>query len=146
MNDLILFTKKYEVSTFDGFLITDEAIINDNKLIPIKALWDTGSSESVISNNLANKLNLCSIGSALLNGTSLSCKTNIYEVVLLLAKKQQIILHVTGSPQIGDNNIDLLIGLDVISMCDFVISTDNKNLCMSVRFPSQGLIDFTKDC
>ena len=111
MNDLILFTKKHEVSTFDGFLITDEAIINDNKLIPIKALWDTGSSESVISNNLANKLNLCSIGSALLNGTSLSCKTNIYEVVLLLAKKQQIILHVTGSPQIGDNNIDLLIGL-----------------------------------
>jgi hypothetical protein len=146
MNDLIVFTKKYEVSSFDGFLITDEAIINDNKLIPIKALWDTGSSESVISNNLANKLNLCSIGSALLNGTSLSCKTNIYEVVLLLAKKQQIILHVTGSSQIGDNNIDLLIGLDVISMCDFVISTDNKNLCMSVRFPSQGSIDFTKDC
>ena len=146
MNDLIVFTKKYEVSSFDGFLITDEAIINDNILIPIKALWDTGSSESVISNNLANKLNLCSIGSALLNGTSLSCKTNIYEVVLLLAKKQQIILHVTGSSQIGDNNIDLLIGLDVISMCDFVISTDNKNLCMSVRFPSQGSIDFTKDC
>ena len=61
MNDLILFTKKYEVPTFDGFLITDEAIINDNKLIPIKALWDTGSSESVISNNLANKLNLSAL-------------------------------------------------------------------------------------
>ena len=144
MNDPIVFTKKYNASNFDGALITNEHICLNDKLIPIKALWDTGSSESVISSNLVNTLSLQSIGSALLNGTSLSCKTNIYEVILLLAEKQRISLQVTASPQIGESGIDLLIGLDVISMCDFAISADNENLCMSVRFPSLGLIDFTK--
>lgn len=144
MADPIVFTKKYKVSTFDGFLITDEHIYHNNKLIPIKAFWDTGSSESVISSNLVKKLSLQSIGSALLNGTSLSCKTKIYEIILLLAAKQRISLQVTESPQIGDSGIDLLIGLDVIGMCDFAISTDNENICMSVRIPSKGLIDFTK--
>ena len=145
MNDPIVFTKTYKTSNFDGVLITNEHICINDKLIPIKALWDTGSSESVISSNLVNTLSLRSIGSALLNGTSLSCKTNIYEVILLLAEKQRISLQVTASPQIGESGIDLLIGLDVISMCDFAISTNDENLCMSVRFPSQGLIDFTKE-
>ena len=145
MNDPIVFTKEYKISDFDGFLITDEHIEYNGEQIPIKALWDTGSSESVISSNLVKKLSLQSIGSALLNGTSLSCKTKIYEIILLLAEKQLISLQVTESSQIGDSVIDLLIGLDVIGMCDFAISSDNEYLYMSVRFPSKGLIDFSKE-
>lgn len=145
MSEPIIFTKKYKESVFDGFLITDEHIDYNSKLIPIKALWDTGSSESVISSNLVRKLSLRPIGSALLNGTSLSCKTNIYEIILLLAEKQRIALQVTKSQQIGNSGIDMLIGLDVISMCDFAISTDNENICMSIRYPSKGLIDFAKE-
>lgn len=145
MNDPVVFTKKYKASNFDGTLITNEHIYLNDKLIPIKALWDTGSSESVISSNLVKKLSLRSIGSALLNGTSLSCKTKIYEIIFLLAEKQRISLQVTESSQIGNSGIDLLIGLDVIGMCDFAISTDDENLYMSIRFPSQGLIDFTKE-
>lgn len=144
MTNPIVFTKKYEVSVFDGFLITDEYIEHKSQLIPIKALWDTGSSESVISSNLIKELSLQSIGSALLNGTSLSCKTKIYETILLLAGKQRISLQVTESSQIGDSGIDLLIGLDVIGMCDFAISSDNEYLYMSIRYPSKGLIDFSK--
>lgn len=138
MADPIILTKKYKESIFDGFLTTDEHIDYDDKLIPIKALWDTGSSESVISSKLVRKLSLHPIGSALLNGTSLSCKTKIYEIILLFAEKQRIALQVTESPQISNSGIDLLIGLDVISMCDFAISTDNENICMSIRFPSRG--------
>lgn len=145
MSDPIVFTKKYKISNFDGLLITDEYIDNNSQLIPIKALWDTGSSESVISSNLVKKLSLQSIGSALLNGTNLSYQTNIYEIILFLEKKQRIILQVTESPQISSSGIDLLIGLDVIGMCDFAISANDKNICMSVRFPSKGLIDFTKE-
>lgn len=145
MNNPIVFTKKYSVLNFDGALITNEHICLNDKLIPIKALWDTGSSESVISSNLVKKLSLRAIGSALLNGTSLSCKTKVYEIILLLEEKQRISLQVTESPQIGGSGIDLLIGLDVISMCDFAISSDNENVCMTVRFPSKGLIDFTKE-
>lgn len=145
MSDPIVFTKKYKISNFDGFLTTDEHIDHNGKLIPINALWDTGSSESVISSNIVKELSLQSVGSALLNGTSLSCKTKIYEIILLFAEKQRIALQVTESPQIGGSGIDLLIGLDVISMCDFAVSSDNENVCMTVRYPSRGLIDFTKE-
>lgn len=53
MSEPIIFTKKYKELVFDGFLITDEHIDYNSKLIPIKTLWDTASSESVISSNLA---------------------------------------------------------------------------------------------
>lgn len=144
MIEPIVFTKNFEISDFDGLLVTDEYICYNNKLISIKALWDTGSSESVISSELVKKFSLQSIGSAFLNGTNLSHKTNIYEIILLIANQQRMNLQVTESPQISESGIDFLIGLDVIGMCDFAVSTDNDNICMSVRYPSQGLIDFTK--
>jgi len=137
MDDPIVFTKKYKASDFNGALITNERICFNGKLIAINALWDTCSSESVISSNLADKLELRSIGSALLNGTNLSYKTKIYEIILLLVEKQQIKLQVTESPQINNSGIDILIGLDVISLCDFAISTDGEYLYMSVRYPSK---------
>lgn len=144
MTEPIVFTKIYKNSTFDGFLITDEHINYNDRSIPIKALWDTGSSESVISSNLVKELSLKSVGSALLNGTNLSHKTNVYEIILLLARKQKIALQVIESSQISNSGIDFLIGLDVITMCDFSLSTYNEDICLSVRYPSKGFIDFTK--
>jgi len=140
-----LCSQKYKISDFDGSLITEENICHNDKFIPINALWDTGSSESVISSKLATKFLLKPIGSALLNGTNLSNRTNVYEIILLPANEQKINLQVTGSRQISESNIDLLIGLDVISMCDFALSADDENICMSVRYPSNGSIDFTNE-
>jgi len=142
----IVLTKKFKTSDFDGFLVTDEHIEHNGKLIPINALWDTGSSESVISCKLVRKLSLQSIGTAFLNGTNSANKTKLYEITFILANQQRINLQVTESPQIEGSGIDLLIGLDVISMCDFALSTDDKSICMSIRYPSRGsLIDFSKE-
>lgn len=93
---------------------------------------------------MVKELSLKSVGSALLNGTNLSHKTNVYEIILLLARKQKIALQVIESSQISNSGIDFLIGLDVITMCDFSLSTYNEDICLSVRFPSKGFIDFTK--
>lgn len=42
-------------------------------------------------------------------------------------------------------DIDVIIGLDIIKYCDFSISNDGKGNCTcSIRFPSQGVIDYTK--
>lgn len=62
MKKPLIITKKYPETDFNACIMTEEHISNDGDLIPIKALWDTGSSESVISSELVKKLNLHSIG------------------------------------------------------------------------------------
>lgn len=142
MDNTLVITKKYEESNFSGVITTNENIYHNNTLVPIKVLWDTGSSISVISSDLVKKLNLKSIGLSYLNGTNSFNKSNIYEIILLLAEEQRITLHVTESHQLKDNGLDFLIGLDVICMGDFAISTYDGTVCFSFRYPSQGLIDF----
>ena len=144
MDNTLVITKKYEESNFSGVIKTNENIYYNNTLVPIRALWDTGSSISVISSDLAKKLNLNPIGLSYLNGTNSFNKSNIYEIVLLLAEEQRITLHVTESHQLKDNGLDFLIGLDVICLGDFAISTYDGTVCFSFRYPSQGFIDFNK--
>lgn len=41
-------------------------------------------------------------------------------------------------------NKNMLIGLDVICLGDFAISTYDGTVCFSFSYPSQGFIDFNK--
>ena len=142
MKKPLIITKKYPETDFNACIMTEEHISNDGDLIPIKALWDTGSSESVISSELVKKLNLHSIGNAIIGSTGATIKSNIYKLDFVLAGKQHILLDVTESSQLNDSGIDMLIVLDVICLGDFAISTYDGTVCFSFRYPSQGLIDF----
>ena len=87
---------------------------------PIKklymALWDTGSTMTVISDELASKLNLEPVGE-------------------MMAE--------TAGGKLGPG-IDILIGMDIITLGDFVITNYNNKTVFSFRFPSSEVIDFVK--
>lgn len=143
MNEPIVITEKYKESEIMGCIITDEHIYQDeNNIIPIKALWDTGSSGTVISSNLVKKLGLKPIGKSIVKSSGSSFKSGVYNIDLLLAEKQIFELQVTESDQLDNSEIDILIGMDVITLGDFAISTVGEEICFSFRYPSQGFIDF----
>ena len=144
MNELLVFTKKYLESEFNGCIITNEHICRGNDIFPVKALWDTGSSESVISSDLAEKLKLESVGMSNVSSSGSAFISKVYNIIVLIAERQKISLQVTESNQLAENDIDILIGMDVITLGDFAISSYNGEICFSYRYPSQGLIDFTK--
>lgn len=114
-------------------------------IFPIKGLWDTGSSESVISSDFVKKLNLLPIGIATVGTTGMTSKSNVYKLHFVLAEKLHITLNVTESDQLSGSGIDMLIGMDVITLGDFAITSYGDTICFSFRYPSHGHIDFTKE-
>lgn len=142
MKKSLVFTKIYEESEYNGYIATDEYICCENNKIPVKALWDTGSSDSVISSNLVKRLKIHSVGKAKINSSGSTYQSRLYEITLLLAEQQPINLYVTESHQLDKSGIDMLIGLDIIGLGDFALSTYDGTICLSFRMPSKGLIDF----
>jgi predicted aspartyl protease len=120
-----------------------ESAINPCVKLKIKALWDTGATNSVIRPELAAKLELQPVGKVLINTPSgKDVPSNVYFVNLYLPNHVAIpkIPVLEGIP----NNCDMLIGMDVIKLGDFAVSNYNGKTTFSFRMPSMAMIDFVK--
>ncbi|MDR1202272.1 MAG: aspartyl protease family protein [Tannerellaceae bacterium] len=127
-------------STLDNDVFLESAIDSNEKL-RVKALWDTGANGSLIRPEIATKLNLKSIGKALMSTPSgTDVPSNVYYINLHLPNKVAIseIRVVEGIP----NNCDMLIGMDVIGLGDFAVTNYNGKTVFSFRIPSIEKIDF----
>jgi hypothetical protein len=107
------------------------------------AIWDTGASISVISQNVVAACGLTSIGPAITHGVGGVHNTETYLVNLMLPNGVNFI----GVSVIrGDmHGIDVLIGMDVITSGDFVITNRGGNTVFSFRVPSEWRIDFVQE-
>ncbi len=139
----LVFTKIYD--KFEGRIITEEHIVNDEKDIPVSAAWDTGSTFSCISPEFAKQLNLQPLCDDKLHTPYGIIQSKLYDVDILLNKQAIYTVRVAENPNMHRENVDLLIGMDIISEGDFVISTYEDITSFSFRIPSKGLIDFTKE-
>ena len=108
------------------------------------ALWDTGSSMSVISSKLAEELNLKEVSKVYANSAGGKYKANNYVISISLPNKLNIENILVSSGTLG-NGIDILIGMDIIGLGDFAISNVNNKTVFSFRFPSSKVIDFVKE-
>lgn len=140
--DEFVMTKKY--SNFNGCIITDELIFCNNQEIPIKAEWDTGATYSCISTELVESLGLEPIKTVLLDTSGGQVKSKVYKIDLILNDDIQISVEANSSDNFESKGIQCLIGMDIIVLGDFAISTYNNETCFSFRIPSKGHIDFTK--
>ena len=105
------------------------------------ALWDTGSNMTVISNALAEALNLNPVGEMLVDSVNGKFRTKKYVISITLPNKLNIENLVVSSGNLGPG-IDLLIGLDLITLGDFSITNVNNRTVFSFRFPSTKVIDY----
>lgn len=139
----LAFTVKY--SNFNGRIITQEQILHNEECIPVQTAWDTGSTYTCISRELAEKLSLSTVETDKLSTAYGKISSNMYDIQVILNDDLLIPIRVLEQDYIHQEGIDLLIGMDIISEGDFAISTFDNVTCFSFRIPSRGLIDFSNE-
>lgn len=125
---------------------------NDSRIHKVKALWDTGATNSVISPRIVDKLNLKPIAPVkVTHGGGQSMRSRLL-VDLYLPNNIRIPgIYVTncdektGTNEDGSINFDLIIGMDVIVNGDFTITNHNQKTLFSFQIPSSHNFDFVKE-
>ncbi len=115
---------------------------HDHRIIQVKALWDTGASISCISDRLVQQLDL-----HLLDHEKVVTASGVENMPLLMGHlvfPNQT--HFLGWEilqfRYGDDDCDLIIGMDVINQGDFSITNFGGRTLFSFRIPSLHSIDY----
>jgi hypothetical protein len=103
----------------------------------LTALWDTGAQSSTISSVLAVKLGLPAIGQRVMNGAGGSYIAKEYLAGLLLPNRI-LINSISLYDFVGAPHFDMLIGMDIITMGDFLVSSHSGITHFSFQIPSIG--------
>ena len=112
------------------------------KGMKLRALWDTGCTNTHIAQRVADALELeqCGIGRSV--SVDHYSVDKAYKVDVIFPFNKGISGHTVYTSPLPE--IDVLIGLDIIRICDFSISSNGQGGAMcSIRMPSQGVIDYT---
>jgi hypothetical protein len=107
-------------------------------------IWDTGATNSVITQKIVDALNLQPIGIAKVNGVHGEDTSPVFFVDFILPMGVIIQgLRVTLG-KLPEGN-DALVGMDVINVGDMAITNVNGNTKMTFRIPSMREIDYVKE-
>ncbi len=129
--------------------ITYVDVINPQTLqrVPnVRALWDTGSTCSVVVSRIINELGL--VHHRIVENQYLGGNGNnpIYNTKFSLGNNFEIneVIEVMAVGYI-DDTCEVMIGMDIIGLGDFSVCGKNGNICMSFRYPSLHTIDYQRD-
>lgn len=109
----------------------------------VEAIWDTGAEVSSISTRVASEMGLVSLGKAHNSTAAGFVEVDVFAVNILLPNGVNFaMVPVTGN-DLGD--VDMLIGMDIISKGDFSITNVDSKTTFSFRIPSMERIDYVKE-
>lgn len=106
-----------------------------------KAVWDTGATNSVITQTVVDECGLSPTGIAEVYTAQGTYNTETYLVSLFLPNHVYIPTLVVSRGVLHGNS-ELLIGMDVISGGDFAVSTHRGKTTFTFRMPSMEEINF----
>ena len=113
------------------------------RIVKFDAIWDTGASGSVITNNVVLALKLKPIDRQIVQTANGKREANVYLVNLHLPNRVGVsLVRVTDGDMHGT---DVLIGMDIINLGDFAVTNYKGRTCMSSQCPSTRRIDFVKE-
>lgn len=107
---------------------------------PCTAVWDTGAMTSVITPALAAKLGLHSLGIVKMQHANGESLVNTYMINLLLPNKMEVSTLLVMEGAMTD--ADVLIGMDIITLCDFAITNKGGKTTFSFDIPSTRKTDY----
>lgn len=107
------------------------------------AIWDTGATHSTISQAVVNACGLKQLGIAEVHGVNSTVARPTYLVHMQIYQGPTLENMVVTLGDIPGG--DVLIGMDVITQGDFVITNKGGNTVFSFRIPSQETIDYVKE-
>ena len=135
------FTKEY--ATRVNAIITEAHIFpafKEGELPPLRfytqnAAWDTGAQRTVIAPHVAEALELKSLGKVPLMGVGGDKEADVYKVAIALPDAKIYRDYFVYGIDIDD--YEILIGMDIISKSDFVITNADGHTVLSFRNPSK---------
>ncbi len=116
----------------------------ETSIQPFRGIWDTGASGSVITKNVADKLDIKPTGQRMVNHAQGSDITNTYFVNLVLPSNVTV-ENVTVMEGKLPEGVDLLIGMDIVTLGDFSITNKDGMTVMSFRIPSMVCHDYVAE-
>ena len=126
-------------------LTNDVSVMAGKKTIKATALWDTGATSSCVSERVVKELNPPLRGKTTIRTPSGEDVANIYEVNILLPNKVNVERTLVIESKIGNQGIDVLIGMDIIAIGDFAVSNFDGKTSFTFRIPSRKRINFLKE-
>ncbi len=137
---MFAFTEKYR--TIQRKLINSAVVEFNGQSMPVKAQWDTGATGTCISKGIVAQLGLKPTGMINVQTPSGTGTMNKYMVNLILNNEVAITNLVVMDSEIGNQGIDVLIGMDIISMGDFAVSNFDGKTQFTFRVPSQEHVEY----
>lgn len=132
-------------------LTTDALVLSDARNKSVKympkmwtVLWDTGATKSCITQRIADDLGLVSVGRASIGTANGYADVDTYFVHIGLPNGVMIPNVLVSCADLGAN-IDILIGMDIISLGDFSITNVKGKTLFSFRIPSVSEVDFVEE-
>jgi len=107
-----------------------------------RAIWDTGAVRTVISKKVVQTLGLQPRGKVVMYHANGISHVNTYFTNLLLPNKMEVQILQVMEGDLADT--DILLGMDVIGLGDFALTSHNGNTLFSYSQPQQYEIDFNK--
>jgi len=108
------------------------------------AIWDTGATNSVITQKVVQECALSPIAIVNVHTASGEALSNVYFVSIRLPNKVIIPqIRVTEGTISGD--AEVLIGMDIINRGDFAVTNEDGKTNFTFRIPSMESIDFVKE-
>lgn len=108
-----------------------------------KAIWDTGATNSVITEKIVRDLNLKPIGMTVVHTANGQAHQKQYIVNFYLPN--QVMFGMLRVTEAVLHETDILIGMDIISRGDFCISNFEGKTVLTFRIPSCQVFDFVKE-
>lgn len=117
-----------------------------NKEQPLlwKGIWDTGASTTCITQKIVNHLGLIPAGQKQISTANGKSIVNTYLVDVGLPNNVIVENIIVSCANLGEG-LDVLIGMDIITLGDFAITNVNGKTMFSFRMPSICTIDFNQE-
>lgn len=109
-----------------------------------RGLWDTGASKSSITRRIVDDLNLIPVGNTNISTANGIVSVNTYFVDIGLPNGVTVKNVLVSCADLGED-IDVLIGMDIIRHGDFSITNTNNKTTFSFRTPSIKEIDYVEE-
>lgn len=146
------FTKRYNCS--HNVLKVIVTIVANGKSKQVIAMIDTGCTNTSIPHNVVEFLGLVPSGFQKMNAVNKSYVCNFYICNMIIEDQIQINdVIVVGLPQLESAdetetptaNEQMILGMDILSKCDFAITNKNEGTEFTIAYPSKRNLDFTKE-
>lgn len=109
-----------------------------------RGLWDTGASNSSITQRIVDDLSLIPVGKSNVSTANGIVPVNTYCIDIGLPNGVTVKNVIVSCCELG-SDIDVLIGMDIIKHGDFSITNINNKTTFSFRIPSTKEIDYVKE-